>query len=294
MTTPPADRPSEGEIINHQEAEELAHLKRKESNLARCYLDLLSRAPAQRPEQGSAYRFTGEAAVDAIMPVFVDTPALGEMKCPEMIALARRVVARLPSAHPQPQATKVLLGGAMNHSFVRGVTIDAVPHHPPYRSECRCACHGDAGYIHLAPCCQPDPAAVQFTVSTDPISPIATVRADGSMQIHPRVAPAAVPQAEADDRAFIDDMRERSKVDDVIVGSEIRTLCAIAERALALAPSAEQAAVVTEAMVDAALVAADKRSAELEEGGMSFKEDAAIVMRAALSAAAEAAKATPT
>ena len=40
---PGAERPEQDPPINHSEAEELAHLKKSESNLARCYLDLLGK-----------------------------------------------------------------------------------------------------------------------------------------------------------------------------------------------------------------------------------------------------------
>jgi hypothetical protein len=48
--TPP-DTGEVGQPVNHEEAEQLAHLKVQESNLARCYLDLVAslRTPSHRP-----------------------------------------------------------------------------------------------------------------------------------------------------------------------------------------------------------------------------------------------------
>lgn len=41
---------STGEVINHEEALQLAHLRKHESNLARCYIDLATAASGATPE----------------------------------------------------------------------------------------------------------------------------------------------------------------------------------------------------------------------------------------------------
>lgn len=71
MTRPPAEMPP----VNHEEALQLAYLKRRESNLARCYIELATRPTPPAPELMRLHT----AVIDALRYVFKDVPDDAEM-----------------------------------------------------------------------------------------------------------------------------------------------------------------------------------------------------------------------
>jgi hypothetical protein len=115
---PSPGAPVDGEAGNHDEAEQLAHMKKGESNLARCYLELLARLRSTPKPKGD-----GEAGdLDLLERYFRQSdPAYDAQE----MAAWNRIKARLSPAPKQGRECWVLWEASGEPSGLAGAAVPA-------------------------------------------------------------------------------------------------------------------------------------------------------------------------